>query len=107
MENSGDDGLICRTYDNSPSAAAAAATEHDWSGWETWLRSHLDNEWKEIEQVVAMSLADERQRERREVREALAPLERELAELRGQVSALLTLLQGTKADVVTLSKKYC
>ena len=37
--------------------------------------------------------------------DSLAPLRREVAELRGQVSALLTLLQGAKAEVIALPRK--
>jgi len=47
----------------------------------------------------------ERQRERTEREDSLAPLRREVAELWGQVSALLTLLQGAKAEVIALPRK--
>jgi hypothetical protein len=47
-------------------------------------------------------LAEERALHRRERDQALAPLQREIAELRGQVAVLLTLLQGAKADVIDL-----
>ena len=55
--------------------------------------------------AIGEAFALERQRERTEREDSLAPLRREVAELRGQVSALLTLLQGAKADVIGLPRK--
>jgi hypothetical protein len=73
--------------------------------WNTWAQAHVQRGIEAYERVVTESvgeaLAGERQLHRRERDEALAPLQRELAELRGQVATLLTLF-ATKADVVHL-----
>jgi hypothetical protein len=59
--------------------------------------------------VVGAAFAEERKRHRRERDEALEPLRREIAELRGQVTALLTILgssssKPSKADVIDLPR---
>lgn len=54
--------------------------------------------------VIDAVISEERERHRAERERALAVLRSEIAELRGQVTALLTLVQGAaKADVVSLS----
>jgi hypothetical protein len=55
--------------------------------------------------AIGEALVLERQRERTERGDSLAPLRQEVAELRGQVSALLTLLHGAKAEVIGLPRK--
>ena len=47
-------------------------------------------------------VAEERELHRGERARELAPLQRELAELRGKLDVLLLLLQGAKADVLPL-----
>jgi hypothetical protein len=67
----------------------------------------LFGDWRDeaLLNAVGEALVLERQRERTEREDSLAPLRREVAELRGQVSALLSLLQVTKAEVIGLPRK--
>jgi hypothetical protein len=67
----------------------------------------LFGDWRDeaLLNAVGEALVLERQRERTEREDSLAPLRREVAELRGQVSALLTLLHGAKAEVIGLPRK--
>jgi hypothetical protein len=67
----------------------------------------LFGDWRDeaLLNAIGEALVFERQRERTERQDCLAPLHREVAELRGQVSALLTLLQGAKAEVIGLPRK--
>jgi len=67
----------------------------------------LFGDWRDeaLLNAIGEALVLERQRERTERQDSLAPLHREVAELRGQVSALLTLLQGAKPDVIRLPRK--
>jgi hypothetical protein len=66
----------------------------------------LFGDWRDevLFDSVAMALAEYRKRARAEFEESIAPLRLEVAELRGQVSALLTLL-GAKAEVIGLPRK--
>jgi hypothetical protein len=76
-------------------AAAQAAAERD-----------MDEIPQIIIDAVGGALAEERKRHREERDKALEPLFRELAELRGQVSALIAILgngsSSSKADIVPL-----
>jgi len=67
----------------------------------------LFGDWRDkaLLNAIGEALVLERQRERTEREDSLAPLRREVAELWGQVSALLTLLQGAKAEVIALPRK--
>lgn len=67
----------------------------------------LFGDWRDeaLLDAIGEAFALERQRERTEREDSLAPLRREVAELRGQVSALLTLLQGSKAEVIGLPER--
>jgi hypothetical protein len=70
----------------------------DWSGWERWLRGHLDNNNAELVEVFsdAVAIALAKVQETRAADKAeLAALKAELAALRTQVETLTT----TKADV--------
>jgi hypothetical protein len=67
----------------------------------------LFGDWRDeaLPDAIGEALVLERQRERTEREDSLAPLRREVAELRGQVSVLLTLLQGAKAEVIGLPRR--
>jgi len=60
------------------------APEPDWSGWEKWLRSHLDNERQFMIEVVGEALGINCQ----ELRDRISPLELKLAELTGAIDIL-------------------
>jgi hypothetical protein len=67
----------------------------------------LFGDWRDeaLLNAIGEALVLERQRERTERENPPAPLRREVAELRGQVDALLTLLEGAKAEVIGLPRK--
>lgn len=65
-------------------------------------RGALETHGRVLTESIGRALADERQLRRTEAEKELAPLRRELAELQGQVSVLLTLLGGSKRDAVPL-----
>jgi hypothetical protein len=101
------DDLVCKTHDPAPAPAAAADGEDPWSGWHRWADSRADarieaafDGW--MTDVLAGALAMKADQLRDEIAAALAKRDKEIAELRGEVSALLLLLQGKAADVITL-----
>jgi hypothetical protein len=62
----------------------------DWSGWETWLRSHLNIErgitgeaFEAVDEIVAGL--------RQEIVDSVGPLERQVAELRGGLDVMRSL----------------
>ena len=67
----------------------------DFSGWERWLRGHLDNNNAELVEVfsdaVAIALA--------KVQETRAADKAELAALKPELAALRTQIEATKADI--------
>jgi len=80
--------LIYRRMENAQVAAPAAepqASEGDWSGWERWLRAHLDIERERMLDGIAEATVTLIQRER-------VKHDREIAELRGRLDALFQLL---------------
>jgi hypothetical protein len=73
--------------------------------WNRWCYANIqaaldvhDRSWHE---AVGEVLVDERQLHRRETEKALAPLQRELAELRGQISTLVLLSGAKPADLAS------
>src|SRR5262249_28452473 len=91
--------LIFKDFDNGTLQAAAGAAdgERDWSGWESWIRGHLDIEREIIRTVVADVFAE---------RDAdMTKLRSEIAELKGRVDVLLSLVTKGGADVVSLPRK--
>jgi hypothetical protein len=60
------------------------APEPDWSGWEKWLRSHLDNEREFMIEVCGEALGITCQ----ELRDRISALELKLAELTGAIDIL-------------------
>src|SRR5262245_14072044 len=99
--------VIYRQHDNSASAPAAAADVGDWSGWDRWLRGHLDIERRglldALEKDLVEVLDEERRVTRQESEAELLKVRAEVAELRGRVDTLLSLLQ-TKGPVVDLPR---
>jgi hypothetical protein len=107
MTSEGDEDLLYRVTDNNalqaPAAGMAEGEQHDWSGWEKWLRRHLDNERTVMVEAIGIVAAETRKEMLQERDAAIAPLKAEIAELRGQVSALLTLLgQKSVSKVIDL-----
>jgi hypothetical protein len=105
VQKSATDDLVYKTH-AEPAEQPAATGQADNDPWNRWCYANIqaaldvhDRIWHE---AVGEALASERQLHRRETEKALAPLQRELAELRGQVSVLLSLVGGAKADVVPL-----
>jgi hypothetical protein len=62
--------------------------ERDWSGWERWLRAHLDIERNLMIEGVAEAMAASRQDLRDELAPRLERIERKLARLAGAVDVL-------------------
>jgi len=56
------------------------APEHDWSGWEKWLRSHLDIEREIFGEALGITC--------QELRDRISALELKLAELTGAIDIL-------------------
>src|SRR5262245_11555851 len=65
------------------------AAETDWSNWERWLRSHLDNERAVITAAVGEALGLSLEREREEHREELATEVRRLWAVIGELQATI------------------
>jgi|SRR5215471_5229990 len=104
---SDDAGLIYKDYDNGAlEHAPHPAPEQDWSGWERWLRGHLDNERVVIAQAIGEVIAEERESARQERDAELLKLRSEIAELRGKTDALLSMLQMKGGDIVDLRKRH-
>jgi hypothetical protein len=83
----------------------AATGQADNDPWNRWCYANIqaaldvhDRSWHE---AVGEVLVDERQLHRRETEKALAPLQREIAELRGQISTLILLSGAKPADLKT------
>jgi hypothetical protein len=101
---SDDAGLVYKTHDNNE-PAPAAADDGDWSGWEAWLRAHLDNERAVFTEALAEVISELRKEWRAEHAQALTELARkfadlraENAELKGMLAATLTLLGQHAGD---------
>src|SRR6516162_4165688 len=82
--------------------ASAAEAETGWSGWEQWLRGHLDIERDKMLRGFAERMSQY-------VHEKLASRDAKIAKLEAQVETLLTLLAVPKsaaksADVVELKR---
>jgi hypothetical protein len=109
---SDDDGLVYKDHDNAAlqPAPATEAEAQDWSGWEKWLRGHLDNERAEMLDLLAKAMgeviAEERAAARRERDTELLKVRAELAELRGRTDTLLGLLQTKTGGVVDLPRGF-
>jgi hypothetical protein len=73
--------------------------------WNRWcyanIQAALDAHDRSWHEAVGEVLVDERQLHRSETEKALAPLQRELAELRGQISTLVLLSGAKPADLAS------
>jgi hypothetical protein len=74
------------------------APEPDWSGWEKWLRSHLDIEREFMIEVFGEALGINCQ----ELRDRISPLELKLAELTGAIDILRGLQPPPPAKFQTI-----
>ena len=74
------------------------APEPDWSGWENWLRSHLDIEREFMIEVFGAALGTECQ----QLRDRISPLELKLAELTGAIDILRGLQPPPPAKFQTI-----
>src|SRR5262245_47071122 len=100
-------GLIYKEYDNSV-PAAPAQSEYDWSGWEAWLRGHLDNERAVFTEALG-EFGYELRKEWQQERDAeLLKLRAEVAELKGRVDTLLSLVTkgGEIVDLPDWRKRH-
>ena len=84
----------------------------DWSGWERWLRAHLDNNNAELVEVFTNAVAEALAEIQHATREARAADKAELAALRAadkaELAALRTqveTLTATKADIARLENE--
>jgi hypothetical protein len=67
-------------YKEMPLAKLPTSEDADWSGWENWLRAHMDNE-RELVLTVVGDAMGELQQEVRELRAALASQTEKAAQL--------------------------
>jgi hypothetical protein len=74
------------------------APEPDWSGWEKWLRSHLDIEREVMVEAFGEALGITCQ----ELRDRISPLELKLAELTGAIDILRGLQPPPPAKFQTI-----
>jgi hypothetical protein len=77
---------------------ATRATEPDWSGWENWLRSHLDIEREVMTEAFGEALGITCQ----ELRDRISALELKLAELTGAIDILRGLQPPPPAKFQTI-----
>lgn len=84
----------------------------DWSGWERWLRAHLDNNNAELVEVFTNAVAEALAEIQHATREARAADKAELAALRAadkaELAALRTQVEtitATKADIASLENE--
>jgi hypothetical protein len=91
MQKSAPDELIYKTRIQAAEAPLPAAD------------AELPEFWTE---VVGQAISEYVAPFRQEFATKLGEQQREISELRGQVTALLTLLQGKAADVVNLPRKH-
>jgi hypothetical protein len=86
VSESPDPGVLYRDYNgDAPTAAAEAVSAQDWSGWENWIRGHLNVERRQLAECFAEAMAVY-------VREKLAERDARITRLEGKVEALLALL---------------
>src|SRR5262245_61365516 len=90
--------LLYRVTVNNPlQAPAAAAEEQNSERGNRWIKAHIRNERQVMAQAMGEVVAETCKELRQERDAVIAPLKAEIAELRGQVTALLTLLGGQKS----------
>jgi hypothetical protein len=86
-----DAGLVYKDYQGNASQAAATAADEqtDWSGWERWMRAHLDNEREAILDIVAEGMTAFVDQELVAVNRQLAGLQAENLELKSMLADAL------------------
>jgi hypothetical protein len=72
-------------------APAPVVAADPWEGWETWLRSHLDVERDLTVEVTGEVVAGLRREIADAIEKRVAPLQREVAELRGAMDVMRSL----------------
>src|SRR5262245_38819334 len=86
--------LVFKTHVEPVEQRTESEARND-DAWNRWLSASVDNAIEPLHDAIGEVLIDERQLHRHETEKALAPLQREIAELRGQISTLI-LLCGAK-----------
>ena len=95
-------------YKESAAAATTKTGEQGWEGWEKWLRGHLDNERAVFTEALG-EFGYELRKEWQQERDAeLLKLRAELAELKGRVDTLLSLVTkgGEIVDLPDWRKRH-
>jgi hypothetical protein len=94
-----DDGLIYKTREQPQQPRQAGQVGEDWN---VWVKRHIQHALDAHDDAIGQVIAEERERARRECERTIEPLKQEIAELRGEVRALLAIMSA-KGDVVSLS----
>jgi len=97
-------GLVFKRHDDAM-VEPASQGEQDWSQWENWWAARFEPERRALVEGIAdgldVLLKHEEDRTRAEQKAAIAPLEREIAYLRGQLDAVLGLLGKSLPEAKT------
>jgi hypothetical protein len=103
--------------ERAPVASPRSSSEPDWSGWENWLRGHLDIERKELldtlAQAMGYAISEVRHQLRTEMKQAeerlshdyerkLAIAANEVVEIKGFLTGLLTAFGKTETQTKTI-----
>jgi hypothetical protein len=85
----------------------AVQTEHDWSGWEAWLRKNLDNERTQtlaiVTEALGIAIAETRKEVREEMRTEMRTLAAENRELKGLLGDVLARFDENSKALATLA----
>jgi hypothetical protein len=86
-----DAGLVYKDYQGNASQAAATAENEqaDWSGWENWLRAHLDNERERLFDIIGDAMDAMAEQERNAVERQIAELKSENIEVKALLADAL------------------
>jgi len=71
-----------------PQSQQSSTPTVDWSGWERWLRGHLDREFVALHRALGQLLATERQKFHDQLERKTRAFEVELAKLSGAIDVL-------------------
>jgi hypothetical protein len=93
--------LVFKDY----TSAAVATVDDSFSGWEAWLRGHLDNERTDLLKTVAKSVGEVISHERATRDAATLELKSEIAELRSRADALSVVARGMSGVGVELKQE--
>src|SRR5262249_27400079 len=106
MSETDDAGLVYKEFDNGALAPAPQA-DADWSGWERWLRAHLNIErgglLDALKKDLVNIIAEKRRVTRQESEAEILKLKSEIAELRGRLDMMVNLMTKT-GDVIDLPR---